>query len=391
MKNADGDILYVGKAANLKRRVSSYFTRPHDVRIEHLVSKIKKIDIQKTDTALEALILEASLIKKYQPPFNIREKDDTSFLFIEITEDPYARVLLVRGKDAVHGERFGPFTSSSSAREALKILMKIFPWGIHPAEDVGMFKRPCFDYELGLCPGTCIGTADIREYRQNIRNLKLFLGGEKKKIIGDLRQKMNEASEVLAFEKAEKYKRQIFALEHIQDIAFINENEISGRHSLKRIEGYDISNISGTSSVGVMVVFENDKPKKSNYRKFKIQTISGPNDVGMMLEVLERRFKNAWPLPDLILVDGGISQVRVAEKIVKEFKHTVPVLGIAKGPERKRNDIFGKKPEWVSEATLIHIRDEAHRFAITFHRKVRSDTLIPKKNGVVLKKKTSVL
>ena len=131
MKNIKGEILYIGKAGNLRRRVSSYFLRIHDARIEKLVSDIRKIEYKKTDTALEALILEAALIKKHKPPFNIREKDGTSFLYVEITDETFPRVLLVRGKSSAGGLRFGPFTSAGSIREALRILRRIFPWSIH--------------------------------------------------------------------------------------------------------------------------------------------------------------------------------------------------------------------------------------------------------------------
>jgi len=383
MKDLNDDILYVGKAGNLKRRVSSYFIRPHDIRIEKLVSKIKKIDIKKTDTALEALILESTLIKKYEPPFNIREKDDKSFLFMEITKEPYARVLLVRAKDKKNGERFGPFTSAGSAREAYKILRKIFPWNTHLSADIGKRKRPCFDYEIGLCPGTCIKEIDKNEYRKNISRLKLFLSAEKKKIICDLKKEMQIASKKLEFEKAQKYKRQFFALEHVQDIALIGDEkyQISDNRfqtKTKRIEGYDISNISGTSAVGVMVVFKNNRQDNSEYRKFKIQSFSGPNDVGMMLEVLERRFRNSWIHPDLVLIDGGKGQVNAVKSLFRDLKIDIPIVGIAKGPKRDRNDFLGKIPKWSDEKTLIRVRDEAHRFAISFHRKLRSDKLIGK-------------
>ena len=379
MKDSKGGILYIGKAGNLKRRVSSYFTRPHDVRIEKLVSKIRDIAIRKTDTTLEALILESSLIKHHEPPFNIKEKDDKSFLYIEITEETYPRVRLVRGKDKEEGKRFGPFTSAGSAREAYKILRRIFPWNIHPSEGVGKFKRPCFDYEVSLCPGTCVGLVGIGEYTKTISRLELFLSGRKKTIIRDLKQEMKEASRGLEFEKADKLKRQLFALQHIQDVALIYDDvPLLKDSSQKRIEGYDISAISGTSAVGVMVVFKGEKPEKSEYRKFIIRSFSHPDDVGMMLEVLERRFRNAWTRPDLILVDGGKGQVNGAKALLKEMGIVIPVLGIAKGPKRKRNDFFGNIPGWTDSKTLIRARDEAHRFAITFHRKIRGAKLIGK-------------
>ncbi len=372
MRNSRGEIIYVGKAANLKRRVSSYFTRPHDSRLEKLVSEIKKIDYRRTDTALEALILEAELIKKYRPFFNIKDKDDKSFLYFEITKEAYPRVMLVRGREAKKGERFGPFTSASSVRDAGKILRRIFPWNIHPPEKIGKFKRPCFDFEIGLCPGTCVGRADKAGYRKNIANLKMFLKGRKKALIKNLEKEMSRASEALDFEKAEKIKRQIFSLNHIQDIALIRDSDLpTGEKVEFRVEGYDVSNISGDSAVGSMAVWENGDLNPNEYRKFRIRTIKQADDTGMMKEIIGRRFKNDWPLPDLILVDGGLGQMSAAKKALAEAGLKIPILGIAKGPSRKADRIIGVIPKAVSKNDLLKLRDEAHRFAIGYHKRLR--------------------
>jgi excinuclease ABC subunit C len=398
MKDSAQRVLYVGKAGNLRRRVSSYFERPHDVRIETLVSKIAQIDHQKTDTALEALILEAELIRKLTPPFNVKEKDDKSFLYVGITREKFPRVLLVRGTDAAFSSRnsatYGPFVSASSAREALKILRKIFPWSTHDPERIidpahmaeGKLKtgRPCFDYEIGLCPGTCIGAISREEYTKNIDRLKLFFEGKKKIVLRSLENEMSAAAKRLDFEKAARLRRQLFALKHIRDTALISDSEVAPLRTSQvdsyRIEGYDISNISGTSAVGSMVVFEDGKPNKNEYRKFKIRTIFKPNDVGMLTEVLERRFKHGagavpsrgeWRLPNLILIDGGIAQANAAKKVLMRTGLRIPILGIAKGAERKRNDILGAIPKGVTKETLIKVRNEAHRFAIGYHKTLR--------------------
>jgi excinuclease ABC subunit C len=401
MKDAAGRVLYVGKAGNLRRRVSSYFERPHDVRIQTLVSKIAHIEFEQKDTALEALIREAELIKKIVPPFNVREKDDKSFLYFEITREKFPRVLLVRGSGVanggrggvgggvVQGKRFGPFTSASSAREALRILRRIFPWSTHDSDEIGKMKRPCFNYEIGLCPGTCVGAITHEDYIKNIDRLKLFFEGRKARIIHALEKEMRMAVKKQEFERAEVLRRQMFALQHIQDTALISDNEVlmargagtGTAAALKdgyRIEGYDISNISGTSAVGSMVVFEDGAPDKNEYRKFKIRSIFQPNDVGMLKEVLERRFahaavesKNPWPLPDLVLIDGGLAQVNTARRVLLRAGIKIPIIGIAKGPRRDRNDIIGLVPKGVQKTTLIKVRDEAHRFAISYHRALR--------------------
>lgn len=414
MKNAKGEILYVGKAVNLKRRVSSYFSKSHDYRIEKLVSQIKKIDYEKTDTALEALILESQLIKKYLPPFNIRDKDGKSFLYVEITKEEFPRVLLVRGADKVEGERFGPFIYAKNIREGMKIIRNIFPYSIHPPEKIGKYPRPCFEYEIRVCPGTCIAEISRAEYMKTISHIKLFLKGKKGRLLQALKKEMNEAAKKLEYEEAEKLRRQVFALEHIRDIALItNEKPIVESNETGRIEGYDISNISGTSAVGSMVVFINGKPDKGQYRKFKIhpptttktaqevrvscqssfgvgvRTIPKQDDVGMIKQVLSRRFKHPeWPYPNVILIDGGKGQVNAARSVLEKNSLKIPVVGIAKGPKRNKNEFVGdfkplhqvtdrsnsvtNKNPTISRKTLIQVRDEAHRFAMKYHRTLRN-------------------
>ncbi|MEK7612183.1 MAG: GIY-YIG nuclease family protein [Patescibacteria group bacterium] len=397
MRDSQGGILYVGKAGNLKRRVSSYFQKAHDSRIEKLVSRIHSIEYEEMGTAIEALIREAELIKKYEPPFNVREKDDKSFLYVEITKEKFPRVLLVRGKSVASGKRYGPFTSATAIRDAMKIIRKIFPFATHPTpewvlngEPMPPRTRACFDYQIGLCPGTCIGAISVSEYRGIITNMKLFLDGKKKRVATNMERDMKSAAKAQEFEKAESIKRRLFALQHIQDVALLGENEIQDPdEKIKmRIEGYDISNISGDSAVGSMVVFIGEKPDKNEYRKFKIKTISQANDTGMLREVLMRRFahsregglpaavrqtgtKEGWAFPDVILIDGGLPQVNAAKGVLLALGLRLPIIGIAKGPDRKKNEFFGSPPKGITEQTLIKVRDEAHRFAVKYHRELR--------------------
>ncbi|HEY4498207.1 MAG TPA: UvrB/UvrC motif-containing protein [Candidatus Paceibacterota bacterium] len=392
-KGVKGQVLYVGKAGNLKRRVSSYFRRAHptsprlrgasDSKIERLLAETRKIGFIKSDTAIEALILEAELIKKFVPLYNTREKDDKSFLYVVITQEDFPRVLLSRGKvlPAVVLAKWGPFTSASNIRAALKILRRIFPFSVHDPKRVGKFTRPCFDAQIGLCPGTCIGATGKTEYRKNIKNIRFFFQGKKERILRSLEREMKEASKKLQFEKAESLRHKIFALQHIQDIALISEGEVENwklkiENSAKRLEAYDISNISGTSAVGSMVVFHGSKPVKEEYRLFRIRTVRQTDDVGMLKEVLRRRFKHEeWPYPEVILVDGGKPQVNAAKMVLGEFGLRLPIVGLAKGPKRRKNDIIGAIHKGVSQETLKRLRDEAHRFAITYHRKLRSKTI----------------
>jgi len=399
MKNTAGKIIYVGKATSLRDRVKSYFDRPHDVRIEKLVAEISEIDFKKTPTVIEALILEANLIKKYLPKYNVKEKDDRSFLYVAISKEKFPRIFLLRGlelKRMTSKEKkqisnlFGPYTSASSLRAALDILRRrIFPF----RDCVIMPKRPCLHYHLKQCPAPCADLISQKDYRRLIRHLILFFEGKKEKIIKNLKKEMIRASRQEDFEKAARLRNQIFALEHIQDVAIIKSDEIKNRtekfgiNVFGRIEGYDISNISGTSATGSMVVFENGKPNKNEYRKFKIKTLTTPNDVGMMKEVMSRRLKHTveWPLPGLILVDGGWGQINAVREILSEKKIKIPVLGIAKGFDRKQDRLIAdpKNPELVRVAELhkdilLHVRDEAHRFAIGYHKLLRRKKLFNK-------------
>jgi len=338
--------------------------------------------MKKTETAIEALILEAELIKKLKPAFNSREKDDKSFLYVDITKDKFPQVILSRGRVAPPknlSKRYGPFTTASHIREALRIIRRIFPYSIHEKEKVGVMKRPCFDYQIGLCPGTCIGGVEREEYIKDVGNIKLLFEGNKKRILATLEKEMKTASKDLKFERAEKLKRQIFALQHIQDIALISDERKSIKSSvdgMKRIEGYDISNISGTSAVGSMVVFVGGEEDRDEYRKFRIRTVSGSNDVAMLSEMLYRRLDNKWQLPDLILVDGGRAQVNTMLRVLRGRSLKIPVVGLAKGPTRKKNEVIGDIPSWTGIDELIRVRDEAHRFAIKYHKKVRDRQFI---------------
>lgn len=393
MKDAAGKVIYVGKATSLKRRVSSYFQRPHDLRIQEMVSLIRKIDyIQKT-TAIEALILEANLIKFYWPKYNVMQKDNKSFLYLVITKEDFPKPLLIRGTELdeesakTYKAVFGPYTSPRSLRAALDLLRKVFPWSTCESGQ----KRACFYVHLKQCPGVCVNAFDKKAYGKIIRDLIKFFEGKKDDLLKQYRREMMSASKEKRFEDAAEFRNKISFLEHIRDVAILKREDDDvdkikmGEAAVNlygRIEGYDISNISGTSSVASMVVFENGAPAKAEYRKFRIKTVSGSNDVASLKEALMRRFRNAWRHPDLLLIDGGLPQVHAAEQVVHELDLGLPVIGIAKGAERKRNDLICSKNnlelchlcEQYKEL-LVNVRDEAHRFAIAYHRKVRSGTM----------------
>jgi excinuclease ABC subunit C len=392
MKDKKGTVLYVGKAVSLKRRVRQHFERPHGPHIPEMTRQVAEIDYVEKPTALEALILEANLIKHYWPKYNVLQKDNKSFMYLAITDEEFPRPLLVRGTDLDDDTAkkykvvFGPYTSSRSLKAALDLVRKAFPW----SNCIPGQKRACFYHHLKLCPGVCIGVADKKAYQKTIRDLIKFFEGKKEDIIKGFTREMKKASKEKRYEEAASLRNKIFFLEHIQDVAVLKrDDEMVDRikpgegmavNLFGRIEGYDISHVSGTAQVASMVVFENGAPAKAEYRKFRIRTVEGSNDVASIRETLMRRLKHReWRKPDLILIDGGLPQVHAAEEVLHHLHVQIPVVGIAKGKERKRNDIICSRVsvelcdlcvQYVD--LLAQVRDEAHRFAITYHRKVRS-------------------
>ncbi|MBU2566234.1 excinuclease ABC subunit UvrC [Patescibacteria group bacterium] len=396
MKNAKSDIIYVGKATSLKRRVGSYFQRPGDRKTEQLVSNIKSIDYIEQPTAIEALFLEANLIKKYKPFYNIKEKDDKSYSYLVITNEDYPRPYVLRATDIDDSASkkykavYGPFTSSRAVRNALDIIRKAIPWSTcAPGQ-----KRPCFYASLGQCPGVCTEAISKVEYNKIIRDLMAFFDGKRSELISRYNREMKAAAKNQKYEKAASLRNRLYALEHVRDVSVLAKDDVKITDEQRgaggifgRVEGYDISNISGTSSVGSMVVFRHGAPEKAKYRKFRIRTVLGPDDTKSLKEVLKRRFKHkdrGWEWPDLILIDGGKGQVSAAMDVIQSLNtsRVIPIIGIAKGPDRKKDELVippafaGLTPQLNKHKDiLVQVRDESHRFAINYHRKVRSESL----------------
>jgi len=374
-----GKILYIGKAINLKRRVSSYFQKDHiDARIEDMVRQIVKINWRETDSVIEALILEANLIRRYQPFYNIKSKDDKTFVNIAISAEEFPRVFIIRlnmkrlYKDIKIKKVFGPYPSAGTARIALKILRRIFPFrGLEKTKQAERFYQ-----EIMEIP------ENREHYASGIKNLILFLSGKKKRLIGNLKKEMDQVSKSGDYEKAAELRDKIFALEHIQDVALIKESDWSeGFETVKtpvRIEAYDISNIFGEYAVGSMAVFTDGKIDKDEYRRFRIKLVKGISDTAMLAEVLERRLRHSeWRLPDLIIIDGGAGQLNAAKKVLENYKFKISLISIAKGPTRKGEKLFmTKDAPQLDKKIILATRDEAHRFAITYHRKLKRQGLL---------------
>ena len=404
--DSSGTLMYVGKATSLRRRVASYFRAAGDgrgQRIAELVAKIARIDYVETPTVIEALVLEANQIKAHLPPYNILAKDDKSFQYLVVTNDEFPRPVVMRQLDL---ERtgvdpfaksstgkflavFGPYTSGLSLKRALELIRRTIPWSAClPGQD-----RACFDHQLGKCPGVCVGAISKAEYRKTIRNLILFFEGKKLAIIRQLRRDMEKAAAKLDFERASKLKGQLFAIEHIRDVSLITREDAElpfapiipqGYYDLNgRIEAYDISNISGTSATGSMVVFVDGKPAKDLYRKFKIRTVKGSNDFASMEEVLRRRLsrlgQKGWDAPVVLIIDGGEGQISVVQKVMDELGVRIPMIGIAKGFDRKqdrlvydRSDVELHRLATRGKEIFQKARDEAHRFAVSYLRVLRA-------------------
>ncbi len=376
--------LYIGKATSIRARVASYFSRNLlDTRgpiIARMVKAVKTIDFIKTDSVLEALILEAHLIKKHKPPYNTKEKDNKSFNYVVITKEKFPRVLIARSHNlgTKHPSEikysFGPFPQGSVLREALTIVRKIFPFRdmCKPKQN-----KPCFNAQIGLCPNICTGKISQKEYAKIIRHIRLFFEGKKQTLVRSLSRDMKHAAHSLRFEEAARLKKTIFALTHIQDVALLKSNLIPraalSRFEPYRIEAYDIAHIAGTNTVGVMVVIEDGEEKKSDYRKFKIKT-STNDDNASLREILSRRFEHTeWSMPKLIVVDGGKAQMNTAEKALKEWGIVIPVVGVVKDERHRPKDILGIKEggPLLNERSILLANSEAHRFAVAYHRAMR--------------------
>ncbi len=360
-------LLYIGKATSLKDRVKSYFGKDlvltRGVRLVNMVEEAEHIEHITTDSVLEAMILEANEIKKHQPHYNAREKDGKSYNYVTISKEDFPRLFITRGSGT-----FGPYPHATELREALKIVRRIFPYR---DEKCRLINKPCFNAQIGLCPGPCAGWVNKQEYRKNIRNIKLFFEAKKPRLVKTLEKEMKVLAKQQKFEEAGKVKKQIFALDHIQDIALIRQ-EVSSRQQAVdfRIEAYDIAHMSGKNAVGVMVVVEDGELNKSQYRKFKIK-IDKNNDVGNLKEVLERRFNHAeWKFPNVVVVDGGMAQINVAKRIIGDRK--TKVVSVVKDSKHKAREIYPIGSSSVVDTKAILLANaEAHRFALSYHRRLR--------------------
>ncbi|KKR86001.1 MAG: Excinuclease ABC C subunit domain protein [Candidatus Curtissbacteria bacterium GW2011_GWA1_41_11] len=396
----DGKIIYVGKSVSIKKRVSSYFTNKLLVsKTNLLVKKITDIQYIKVESEFEALLLETELIRKNQPFFNFQAKDDKSPLYIKITNEKIPLVSLVRKPQISKGDfTKGPFPSTRVARSLLKTVRRIFPYCHHKNP-----KKPCLYVHLGLCSFPYTSLKNTNHYLKNIKTIKKLLSGKSKVLLISLIADMQKFANLQKFEEAQNVKKTIDKikyilsefrdpLEFLAQPTLVDDFAIARFKSLKnvlglakiprRIECYDISNTAGKEAAGSMAVFENGQSQTNQYRKFRIKFKNTPDDYKMIKEVLSRRFKNNWPKPDLIVIDGGKGQLNAALSVLKKNGIDITVIAIAK----KIDEIYcvGKslplrlQKENPARQLIQATRDEAHRFALTYHRLLRSKKLYEK-------------
>lgn len=417
------NFLYIGKAANLRDRAKNHFQQP-TYRDDLFIGQVTRIGYIETDSEIEALLLESQLIKQYEPKYNVMWKDGKGYFFVGITADELPRIFLThqpeteaknsqfsisnfqsnpKQKNSKHKTvSIGPFTDGKAIKRTLRSLRRVFPY--YTAKKHG--ARSCQYCNLDLCPGSA---PDTEKYKKDIKNLTAILQGKKPTVLKKLQKEMRQASEAQQYEKAKDLRDQIQDLEIIFAHARISrpeeekmpiqweqtekylQNIFSTKKKISRAEAYDISNIQGAESTGSMPVFIDGQPAKQHYKKFKVRISGKPNDFAMLQEVLTRRLNHKeWGYPDLIIIDGGKGQLSSALKALSKAKiqntrYKIHVAAIAK----KNNELFlpGKSeplllkdmPSRVSNF-ILHIRDEAHRFAINYHRKLRKVDLLGKKS-----------
>ncbi len=510
MLNKSGQIIYVGKAKNLKRRVGSYFVGVHDEKTTRLVKDIVDFRYIITNSEKEAFLLEITQIKKHIPKYNIQLTGDNSYPYIEITKETYPRLRITRNVSKNRKNCFGPFPDASSANQTLKVLDTIFPFRKCPK----LPKKTCLYYFIHQCLGPCEYEVDLEEYKKMAREVRRFLSGNTKEYIDLYQEKMLEHSEKLEFEKASEYRNLIHAIEKtteqqqvifqdnknrdiihfvtydnyicvnmlfmrqgrllfsnskimpyylsleevlltylaqhyetnlipdeillpdgfdfdifpdvlgdiitipkrgkkikLLEMAWKNANEhmennlrsylnkenrtiaaltelegLLGLDSIKRIDAFDNSNTAGKDRVSAMVVFENGLPSKKQYRKYKIKTVENGDDYHMMQEVLYRRYQNVLveelDRPDLIIVDGGIHQLRAGKEVLNTLHLDIPIIGLKKDDRHRTDSIITWEETDIAlekqsnvYSLLYRIQEEVHRFAIQFHRNVAGKSI----------------
>lgn len=392
--------VYIGKAADLKKRLASYFRADVAHKVRALREEADSLEWMELGSEVEALIREAELIKRHLPKYNVLLRDDKSYFYVAITKDAFPRIFIAH-KTNLTGRQFrrviGPFTTASALYTTLKLLRRIFPY----CTCKEIHKRPCLNAQIGRCPGFCClrGEASENEhalYRRNIKAITEILSGKRKHILSQWKRDMRAASKNQRYETAGRLRDQIAGLENIfsheqvlesnvrlragrrwTEIQSVIKSVIGTDKPISRVEGYDISNISGTEATGSMVVFINGFPAKARYKQFKIKTVHQISDVDMHKEVMRRRMSHPeWGMPDLLLIDGGLPQIRAVAGVLRPGHDSIRLAALAKREEELyiENKEKPVRLDSLPQDIMLffqHVRDESHRFAKRYHHKLR--------------------
>ena len=413
MKDSEGRVLYVGKAKNLRSRAGHYFTQAaaEDRRTADLVKLIADVDFLPAESEVDALLLEARLVKDIQPRFNVDLKDDKSFPYLQIrVREEYPRVEFTRSPRRRGVKLYGPFTSAKSLRMAIQVLQRVFKFrtctlDIKSDDPRWRWFRPCILHSIGQCTAPCNFRVTPEEYRKQIRALRMVLEGKKGKLLKEMEREMQEASAALLFEKAARLRDDIEALRKLADRGEVDKNvqpqvfyleprkglvglrKVLGLAETPRtIEGVDIAHLGGNEMVASLVTFIDGLPFKTGYRRFRIRTVEGVDDFAAIREVVTRRFRrlsrDEEVFPDILLIDGGKGQLHAAQEAFALLGVEPPqLLSLAKREE----EVFrpgSSEPLHLSRHAaalrlLQYVRDEAHRFAQHYHHILRRKKLNP--------------
>ena len=406
MRDGIGNIIYIGKAKSLKDRIASYFNADNESKSAAIITSMRKIDYILCASEREALIVERQLINKVQPYFNAMWKDDKSYPYIKLSaNEDFPRLTMTRKKLKDGAKYFGPYPQVFYIKKLVAWLVKLFK--IRPCKlDFSEKKLPelkkvksCIYAHTEMCLAPCIGKISSSDYKKHLHSVEIFLSGKFKKLADDWTDEMETLSAQTRYEEAAQIRDRLYALENMSERVMIEEitqddiqDSVARADSIKElkqilhlpkmpavIEGFDNSNTQGTNPVASMVRFTNGIADKKNYRKFKIKTVIGANDFASMREVVFRRYagiiRKNGQLPDLVLIDGGKGQLSAAISALEELQIKIPILALAE----KNEEIYlpdKDKPIVLSRRSLAlrllqSVRDEAHRFAVTFHRSLR--------------------
>lgn len=384
------NVLYIGKATILKDRIRSYFSKDlvhtRGVRLLGMIENTKDLFFIETTSVLEAIILESKYIKEFKPFFNVKEKDDKSYSYTVFTKEDFPRVLIMRNREIEKlpnlkiSKKFGPFVSKAELVEIMKFIRKVFPYRDKCKLNE---KRACFNHQIGLCPGTCLGIFSKKEYANNLKNIEKILSGKIQPLLKDLKKEMEQRVKEQKFEEAGGILKKINAFKSLKDINLIKKESLeeSGGFQNLRIESYDVSHISGKNRVGVMVVSENGEFKKSEYRKFKISENINDDTQGL-IDVLERRFRHKeWELPNLLIIDGGATHLnfiynKVKTFLPKQILERISFSSVVKNERHKVKEVLflkrGDKKKFANlQDFIVKLNQETHRFAINYHKSLR--------------------